>query len=275
MVRAPAEAFFTISRTLLNYQETIMVRRSTSSNHAQLSVTLLEAREIPAGMIEVGMFIGSSESFLGIAGDNKDNHIRVERPNPAQVVVSSDSGPIRYYDSVSGQFIITTDPVVFTDYVSFFPQLNCDIQTGNGDDVVEVTGDGYYDLRITTERGNDQVLVAAGTANSRIDTGLGDDLVTLRDCVGTYGWPSYTSVFTGAGDDRVDLRGTNHFAGLFISLGNGDDGLEGDSNSGSSLTCDSSFAVYGGEGRDRMLNADYFTANQPPLFFIDGIEETN
>ena len=102
-----------------------MVRRSTFSNRAQLSVTQLEARDVPAGMIEVNM-----SGVLNISGDNENNHIRVEKPYLFQVVVSSDSGPIRYYDSLSGQFVITTDPVVFNDYADFFYNLSCDVQTG-------------------------------------------------------------------------------------------------------------------------------------------------
>ena len=75
-----------------------MVRRSTFLNRVCLSVTQLETREVPAGMIEMSFLFDDLSQNIELRGDNQNNHIRVDMPNQTQVIISSESGPIHYYD---------------------------------------------------------------------------------------------------------------------------------------------------------------------------------
>ena len=254
-----------------------MVRRTLHPSRAQLFVTQLEAREVPAGMIDVF----DQGSYLEIRGDNNDNHLRVEYiraedvPVGYQVRVSSETGPIRYVNASSGESFITDAPIVLPAHLGGGELY---IETGNGDDRIDVLGtarpnaNAYMEwgyISIASGNGDDRVLLDDVLAPLSVSTGNGADLVTLRNCSGHI----FDSVFsnadieTGAGNDRVVLRGTFNYASNLIRLGAGDDVLEGDAEA--TLPPNIVVFVDGGDGFDRVMHADYFRVQWP----FSGIEE--
>jgi len=280
-VRAPAEAVLILSRTTLSYQEMIMVRRSTSSTRARLSVTQLEARDVPAGIValEAVNLHEVGRSFLYLTGDNHDNHVRVELPTPNQIVVSSDTGLLRYYDDLQGAYVLTAEPLVFVTNVMFHYPLECIVQTGYGDDAVQVSGGFFELLQIDTDNGNDRVDVGIWGQDLRVNTGNGNDSVVLQNCgvtdVPFTGPLDAALILTGSGDDRLALMGVNRFNYLQAFLEQGNDVLAGDATVGSSLSCEAGMLLNGGTGDDRLIAADYFTASLPPIVYLDGFEEVD
>jgi hypothetical protein len=243
-----------------------MARRSTPPNHARLTVTALEDRAVPAGMLEALYQPGSLE----LLGDGSANHVRVEMPTRHQIVVSSQTGPIQFLDPITGEPTLTDQLVLPAPYGLY-------IFTGNGSDDIEVIGPPgsdivFFDLlivEISSENGDDHILIDDLRAPLFVSTGHGSDLVTMRECYGYEQDPdslySLADINTGSGDDRFVMLGTNRFDILFVQLGAGDDVLEGDATAGAGYlrTELSSLTIDGGGGYDRLLNVAYFNVAFP------------
>lgn len=244
-----------------------MVRRSNLACRAALSVTPLEDRAVPAGLIDVHHGAGS----LNIFGDGDANHVRVEMVGMYQPRISSDSGPIRLINDFTGEVVVTTGPIELPpEYM-----LALVIHTGNGDDEIELTRTGsgptghyqWIAVLIDSGHGDDRVLIDNHKIQSLdVWTGSGDDSVSLRDCTVDW-WDSIGGAFidTGAGNDRVSIGGLTTLT-FYISLGKGDDVLEGDPTT---QMPDQFQRVYvdPGSGHDRLSNPDYFLLGGPPFDF--------
>lgn len=244
-----------------------MVRRSKVARRAALSVTLLEDRAVPAGMIDV--VHNGRIGVIEIQGDNEANHVRVEKVGIPQARISSDSGPIRVTDALTGEVVITTEPFVLFGF-------DLTVQTGNGDDDIEITSAGpphpfgfiqWEHVGIDSGHGNDRVLVE-NLIIQWLDvwTGTGDDSVSLRECI--HDWsenPAGATIDTGSGNDCVSIGGLTALL-LHIGLGQGDDVLEGDPTT---RMPGGFHRVYvdGGSGFDRLSNPDYFSFGTPPFDF--------
>jgi hypothetical protein len=249
------------------------LRRKTS----RLSLESLEPRHALAGLIDV--VFEPAGGHVSIHGDDQDNHVRVEHVavdvnrNLYQISVSSTSGPMRFLNSLTGDSIVTESPIVLP---AGGGGAVLDIDTGKGNDAVEVSStarpngsaslDWMY-LSIQTGNGDDQVQLDDLQAPLGVFTGHGADRVLLRECDGHISDPIFSDAFidTGFGDDRVDMVGSNNYVTMLVYLGAGDDVLAGDPEA--ILALDTFLAADGGNGFDRLLNADYFHADERPWAF--------
>lgn len=249
-----------------------MARPPGRSARPPLSVSPLEPRAVPAGMIDVQFLFNT----VSVTGDAHDNHARVDL-DEALVTVTSDTGPIRFTRMVGADFVTTVEPgpVVFWG-TDFTHTSNCQFAMGAGDDTVELTGGAYWwdQIDVSTGKGDDRVFASLNNNTLRVDTGSGADVVALRDC-GTLPSNFRPSVYVnaGAGGDRVAVTGTNRLATLWVDFLGGDDVLEGDPSPDASLVC-GVLSAFGSVGHDRVVQSAYFTANQS-WEFLDGFEEVS
>ena len=206
-----------------------MVRRSAFQSRTRLSVTQLEDRVVPAGMIEVleGVDFAGTQT-LHIIGDNNANHIRVS-PSGGDMVVTSTTGPIKY-TPLNGPSTTTSGPLVLPAHTWSGLATRLFVHGLNGDDNIEVIGDVWAEIQIASDAGNDRVFLDALTNKCGIGTGGGSDVVEIRNSQ-----VRYFNVDTGLQNDRVLIAGTNSFYVLDLSLGGGADVLEGDTTPGAGL----------------------------------------
>src|SRR5688572_4558211 len=127
-VRAPAAALRTLPRAATVLKEIVMARPPGRSARPPLSVSPLEPREVPAGMIDVQFLFNT----VSVTGDAHDNHARVDL-DEALVTVTSDTGPIRFTRMVGADFVTTVEPgpVVFWG-TDFTHTSNCQFAMGAG-----------------------------------------------------------------------------------------------------------------------------------------------
>ena len=203
-----------------------MVRRSTFSNRAQLYLTQLDARDVPAGGV-VAEQIGGT---LFITGDNFDNSVAVTA-NADGVKVEG------IQTAING----TAGPAVFAGVARI------EVIGGDGDDHVQASlWQTVGELRIDTGSGRDAVsLITNSRSDVIIDTGDGADVVYVLSS----GYDEANlQIVTGDGADRVGLNLRNHAWGAVrVDTGNGNDDVEAmfeASQSGGSLS------IFTGNGND-------------------------
>ena len=247
-----------------------MIRRSAFSNRVRLAVTQLEDRVVPSGMIEVREWVGDSGTqYLNITGDKYDNHVRVS-PSGADMIVTSNTGPIKYTTS-AGTSTISSGPLVLPADIWSRLATQLRVYGLRGNDNLEVIGDVWAVIYIEGAEGNDRVFLDAMTNQCDISTGAGSDIVEIWNSQVLFFTVSTDPSLPSKGNDRVTLRGTNSFFKLEVFLGAGDDVLEGDTTPGAGLLPLSRsvageppmlyLKLFGGVGKDTILNAAYF---QPP-----------
>lgn len=186
-----------------------MVRRSTFSNLAQLSLTQLDARDVPAGGV-VAQMIGGT---LFIAGDNFDNSVAV--------IANVDGVKVEgFQTAINGN----SEPA------SFSGVSRIEIVSGDGDDVIQgylLSGATVGEISIDTGAGRDAVAVVTSSGSDvTIDTADGADVVSVRSFSG-YGGGGELQIATGDGADWVFLDLGYHTGGdIRLDTGNGNDDVE-------------------------------------------------
>jgi hypothetical protein len=143
----------------------------------------------------------------------------------------------------------------------------------NGNDDIEVIGDVWAKIGLGGGKGNDRIFLNAVTERGQISSGLGSDVVEIRDSQ-----IRYFDVSTGLQNDRVTIGGTNSFHILDLFLGGGADVLEGDATPGAGLLPLSPASggdpqlilnLFGGHGTDILSNAAYFRPDDAVISILE------
>jgi hypothetical protein len=188
-----------------------MVRRSTFSNRAQLSVTQLEAREVPAGGVVAEMYGGT----LLITGDNFDNSVTVSGSGIVDDGVTVEG----FQTSINGG-----------DAPAFFTGVErVEIIGRSGEDRIWVNpfGSTILETVIDSGSGHDQVFVyTVSRTDVSIATGDGHDYVFVWSSANSTAVGAKLAIDTGAGNDRVLLNLLNHNGSVVVNTGDGADLVE-------------------------------------------------
>ena len=229
----------------------------------RLNLEALEERCVPAGNVTATLH---DSAVLSIVGDCAGNSIRVEvgqsgdtvSPKYVRIDALDDTlvnGQTSALFEVPGGLTLKMDLRDGADSVDAAILLTTgglnflDIDTGHGDDVVDVSVPGGGFLwgfwAIDTGNGNDRVSIRGAATETLLDS------LTIR---------------TGNGDDQVAFDGAFVARPEFrpsLSLGLGDDALIG----GTVGSFSSSLSITGGNGLDTVINAAYFAffQTQDPL----------
>jgi hypothetical protein len=172
-----------------------------------VAMVSLEPRRMLAGNVTVVWSDdGSFDGLLTITGDNKSN----------QFIVSVED--VTTITGLNGTKINGGSSAAF----DFFPNLAID--TGNGDDEVEVVG-LFSALSARTGNGNDIVKITESDFVAtfafdqfEIDTGNGNDYVLLESLTC---FECDLHIRMGNGNDTVKLEGTILMQGIFADAGTG------------------------------------------------------
>ncbi len=188
--------------------------RSNRLRERFLKFEPLESRAMLAGNVQA--FVSGGTLFL--RGDSDDNEITIEQSASRTFTVSSRDGST----TINGESELTFTRV----------RKDVNIAMGSGDDVVELLGSEddplwvVNRLRVNTGNGDDQVLMSDVRAlRLNIDTGSGNDTVNIGDSGNTGGaWVTKEStIYTGGGDDTLDISNSTFNRVLVADMGGGTD----------------------------------------------------
>jgi hypothetical protein len=203
---------------------------------------MLEQRRLLSGNVTAV----SVDGALVITGDKQSNQINVRGDASIGYIVNGAPGS---GTTVNGSL----DPQVIA---SGSEATDAKISLRAGDDVIGMSHIGFYEFALSTGSGNDVVNLGSNseifnTRDSTIDTGTGDDSVTIRsnDTQGTL------AIFTGNGNDVVDLANV-HPAFLYIDAGKRDDTVR----FGGTVSVTNTATVDGGRGLDALLGIESLSA---------------
>jgi hypothetical protein len=267
----------------------------------RLQVEALEGRCVPAGNMTTQLVApgrpGNYELLL--QGDNSANQVRLIHVSAREVQIVGQEGTLidgetaktivlpNETDVISALNIDTGngDDSVTQHVEGAFEFMRTDINTGLGDDAVEVIANRINSLFVDTAAGNDRVVLSAA-ANSpvqwfsfNLDTGLGNDYVLIQtnaDDPSAAELLFHFDVDTGWGDDVVRFDGTflvDVGADFHVSLGGGNDTLIGDSSRAAFQLANAfAFIADGGDGgHDAVLNSAFFSNALVPFFDFEEI----